>query len=49
MAESYPVVGSAQAGGHLIDRHVAKSESDLAARLAQNPQIPAASTFENLA
>jgi hypothetical protein len=33
------------AGGHLLLRHVGQSESALAARLAAEPRIPAASTF----
>ena len=33
------------AGGHLLARHVGRTEADLAARLVSQPRIPAASTF----
>jgi len=36
-------------GGHTIDRHVGKSDDELLARLAAEPSIPAASTFNTLA
>jgi RHS repeat-associated protein len=36
---------SENAGGHLLARHVGKTEADLAARLAANPGMKAASTF----
>ena len=36
------------AGGHTIARHVGRTEAQLRARLAQQPQIPAASTFRTL-
>lgn len=35
-------------GGHTIAKHVAKSESELRARLAAEPRIQAASSFTNL-
>jgi hypothetical protein len=37
------------AGGHTIEKHVAKTEADLRLRLVQEPKIPAASSFRNLA
>ncbi|MBX9582739.1 MAG: SEC-C domain-containing protein [Gemmataceae bacterium] len=37
------------AGGHLIARHVGKTDADLAARLAAEPRISGASTFTDLA
>ena len=37
------------AGGHLLARHVGKTGAELAARLAAQPGIPAASTFASLA
>lgn len=36
------------AGGHTIARHVGRTEAQLRARLAQQPNIPAASTFKTL-
>lgn len=33
------------AGGHLLARHVGQTDAQLAARLAGNPRLPAASTF----
>ena len=39
------LVAHESAGGHLVDRHVGKTETDLRARLAAQPNIPAASTF----
>jgi hypothetical protein len=33
------------AGGHLLARHVGKTEAELSARLSAQPRIPAASTF----
>lgn len=39
------LVAHEAAGGHLIARHVGKSTADLAARLAAETRIPAASTF----
>jgi hypothetical protein len=36
------------AGGHTIARHVGKSEAELRLRLAEEPHIPAASSFRNL-
>lgn len=37
------------AGGHLLARHVGRAEADLAARLAAQPRLGAASTFANRA
>jgi len=37
------------AGGHTIERHVGKSEADLRQRLANEPALPAASSFIDLA
>jgi len=37
------------AGGHTIAEHVGKTDAELAARLAREPHIPAASTFTNRA
>lgn len=37
------------AGGHLLARHVGQSEADLAARLAAQPRLSAASTFASRA
>ena len=37
-----------KAGGHLIARHVGKSQPYLANRLANSPRMPAASTFLNI-
>ena len=36
------------AGGHTIARHVGRTEAQLRARLAQQANIPAASTFKTL-
>ncbi|MDP9448977.1 RNase A-like domain-containing protein, partial [Pseudomonas sp.] len=36
------------AGGHLIERHVGQTTAQLASRLVAEPNIPAASTFQNL-
>src|SRR5262249_29453000 len=36
---------SEAAGGHLVERHVGETAAALAARLAREPNIPAASTF----
>ncbi|WP_139217575.1 RHS repeat-associated core domain-containing protein, partial [Pseudomonas sp. NFPP24] len=36
------------AGGHLIEKHVAQTEAQLITRLNLEPHIPAASTFKNL-
>ena len=36
------------AGGHTLARHVGRTEAQLRARLAQQPKIPAASTFASL-
>ncbi|PIE83379.1 MAG: hypothetical protein CSA09_00415 [Candidatus Contendobacter odensis] len=36
------------AGGHTIARHVGRTEAQLRSRLAQQPNIPAASTFRTL-
>jgi hypothetical protein len=40
---------SEAAGGHLIARHVGQTTEQLAARLAGNARLPAASTFNSLA
>ncbi len=40
---------SEAAGGHLIERHVGMTTADLAARLAREPRLPAASTFNSSA
>jgi len=37
------------AGGHTIARHVGRTEAELRARLAAQPKIPVASSFESLA
>ncbi|MGE1156580.1 RNase A-like domain-containing protein, partial [Pseudomonas kitaguniensis] len=37
------------AGGHLIERHVGRTREQLAERLRQEPHIPTASTFSDLA
>ena len=37
------------AGGHLISRHIGKSDADLGARLSSQPNIKAASSFPDLA
>ncbi|MGL5058823.1 MAG: RNase A-like domain-containing protein, partial [Microcoleus sp.] len=36
-----------QAGGHTLERHVGKTEAQLAQRLAAEPRITAASSFTN--
>ncbi|NJK76747.1 MAG: hypothetical protein HC849_16230 [Oscillatoriales cyanobacterium RU_3_3] len=38
-----------KAGGHTLERHVGKTEAELAQRLAAEPQIAAASSFTNRA
>ena len=35
-------------GGHTLDRHTGKSDAELAARLAREPQISAASTYVDI-
>jgi RHS repeat-associated protein len=40
---------SEAAGGHLIARHIGQTSEQLAARLAGNARLPAASTFNSLA
>lgn len=57
-AQPVPVTGTAaplydlerdeRLGGHTIERHIGKSDQELAERLAREPQISAASTYSDL-
>lgn len=35
-------------GGHTLKKHIAKTDEELLARLAQSPGLPAATSFENV-
>ncbi|MGE0570544.1 MAG: RNase A-like domain-containing protein [Dehalococcoidia bacterium] len=49
VAERYDLEADEARGGHTIQRHVARSEEDLRARLAREPDISAASSYYDLA
>jgi hypothetical protein len=44
----YDLEADERLGGHTIERHIAKTDEDLAARLRREPQISAASTYTDL-
>jgi hypothetical protein len=43
------LVRSEAAGGHLVEKHIGEVTADLASRLAREPRIPDASTFNSFA
>ena len=47
-APRYDLEGDEVIGGHTIERHVGRTDRDLADRLRREPQISAASTYTDL-
>ena len=48
LAQRYDLAADEERGGHTIERHVAKTEDELRARLTREPDISAASSYFDL-